>query len=158
MKHNKFYKFLRIVFLTLAIISMVFALFRKITHAASSSSGYRSTMPLYVSPALGANQGKPSDVDLSGMPNALLTYLINDGFWSPSVKYVTYEGRDENNTDIIYVNAFSNNATINLSNYPSLNLNSFDSSSTMQFSFSNGVYPMWYNISTGACGMHRHNK
>lgn len=113
-------------------------------------------MPLYVSPVSGANQGKPADIDLSGMRNALLNYLINDGFWSPSIKYITYEGRSETDP-IIYVNAFSNYGTPNVSNFPTLNLNSFSSDSNFTFNITNGVYPMWYNYSTGACGMHTHN-
>lgn len=127
-----------------------------LTVHADSSNTYRTTMPLYVSPVSGANQGKPADIDLSGMRNALLNYLINDGFYSPSIKYITYEGKSETDP-IIYVNAFSNYGSPNVSNYPTLNLNSFTSESNFTFNVTNGVYPMWYNYSTGACGMHTHN-
>ena len=119
MKH-KLYKVLRIIFLTLVIISLFFSLSKKIIHAQGSNNTYRTTMPLYVSPVLGSNQGKPADIDLSGMRNSLLNYLINDGFYSPSIKYITFEGKSESDS-IIYVNAFSNSGVPNVSNYPTLN-------------------------------------
>ena len=155
MKH-KLYKVLRIIFLTLVIISLFFSLSKKIIHAQGSNNTYRTTMPLYVSPVLGSNQGKPADIDLSGMRNSLLNYLINDGFYSPSIKYITFEGKSESDS-IIYVNAFSNSGVPNVSNYPTLNLNSFTSESDFTFNITTGVYPMYYNYETGACGMHSHS-
>lgn len=78
MKDNKIYKVLRIVFLTLAIISMVFALMKKVGLAAedSSSSDVVSSFPLPISLSYGITPDQAatlSQLDFDSLINEVNT-------------------------------------------------------------------------------------
>lgn len=108
MRDNKFYKVLRIVFLTLAIISLVFTLCKKIGLCASdsSSSGVK-TLPFRVGAGY-CNNFSQSQLDV--IHSILLNEASDEGYSlayslliSDSESYITiYSFSDYNNTGFLY--------------------------------------------------------
>lgn len=137
MKHN-LYKILRIIFLTLAIISLVFTLYKRITHAEGNATvgGKRVTYPIGYGQSSTQLYGKDG-IDLTPVVNQFLS--MNDG-----ITVVTYDRSDENNPDIKYFHGYYQGSIF-------CNATSDVISPDNQFTIwvQGGRFDLGYNISTG---------
>lgn len=130
---------------------------RFVSSAAVNIDGslYVNRLPLMYGGEVGNNQGKPSDLDLSDLHVRVLNFLINDGYYSPSVKAITYQGQDENGN--IFITAYSNYANFTMSGLPDEDLNGFVYGTSFTWGASNGVYNLQYNLNSGVVSLHSHS-
>ena len=141
-KQNKLYKILRIIFLTLAIISMVFALCKKVGLCASSGSNTISSIPFPVGAGFGNTFSQEQIISIVSQAQQDCINQHDNGY--PSISYICMYELSSNGS--FKVNCYYDDPS--LSTIGGFNLSSGSSFNNYAFQFS------WHN-SNGYLGTRR---